>query len=85
LVFGCDESLQPNIFENSPYMVQVFMDGCRVALSPTIILQYALQVSLVFDAGKITVLLFAGFLSSSERSLLENLQHVVYELTGMIY
>ncbi|XP_065896764.1 splicing factor 3B subunit 1-like isoform X2 [Dysidea avara] len=51
--FGCDDALMhlfnlvwPNIFENSPHMVQAFMDavdGCRVALGPTIVLQYTLQ------------------------------------------
>jgi len=97
--FGCDDALMhlfnlvwPNIFENSPHMVQAFMDavdGCRVALGPTIVLQYTLQVNLIIDVGQITLnfLFFIGFISSgskSERSLLENLQHVVYRLTGII-
>ena len=52
--FGCDDALMhlfnlvwPNIFENSPHMVQAFtdaVDGCRVALGPTIVFQYTLQV-----------------------------------------
>lgn len=54
--FGCDDALMhlfnlvwPNIFENSPHMVQAFtdaVDGCRVALGPTIVFQYTLQVCL---------------------------------------
>ena len=73
--FGCDDALMhlfnlvwPNIFENSPHMVQAFMDavdGCRVALGPTIVLQYTLQVSPVFDAEKNNNLFVAGIVSSS--------------------
>lgn len=56
--FGCDDALMhlfnlvwPNIFENSPHMVQAFtdaVDGCRVALGPTIVFQYTLQVCLQY-------------------------------------
>ncbi|XP_039290962.1 LOW QUALITY PROTEIN: splicing factor 3B subunit 1 [Nilaparvata lugens] len=51
--FGCEDALihllnlvWPNIFETSPHLVQAFMDaidGLRVALGPTKILQYTLQ------------------------------------------
>ena len=52
--FGCEDALThllnyvwPNIFETSPHMVQSFndaVDGLRVALGPSRILQYTLQV-----------------------------------------
>jgi hypothetical protein len=52
--FGCEDALihllnyvWPNIFETSPHLVQAFMDaveGMRVSLGSTKILQYTLQV-----------------------------------------
>ena len=54
--FGCEDALThllnyvwPNIFETSPHMVQSFndaVDGLRVALGPSRILQYTLQVTM---------------------------------------
>ncbi|XP_041365145.1 splicing factor 3B subunit 1-like isoform X3 [Gigantopelta aegis] len=51
--FGCEDALThllnyvwPNIFESSPHVVQAFMgaiEGLRVAIGPSKILQYALQ------------------------------------------
>ena len=51
--FGCEDALThlmnfvwPNVFENSPHLVQAFMDavdGMRVSLGPLIILSYVLQ------------------------------------------
>ncbi len=51
--FGCEDALAhllnyvwPNVFENSPHLVQAFMDavdGMRVSLGPTKVLQYVLQ------------------------------------------
>merc|ERR1712072_883320 len=51
--FGCEDALVhlmnfvwPNVFENSPHLVQAFMDavdGMRVSLGPLIILSYVLQ------------------------------------------
>ena len=56
--FGCEDALihllnyvWPNIFETSPHLVQAFMDaveGMRVALGPIKVLQYALQVCVIF-------------------------------------
>ena len=53
--FGCEDALLhllnhvwPNIFENSPHLIQAFMgaiEGLRVALGPIRLLQYVLQVS----------------------------------------
>eukprot|EP00735_Rhodelphis_limneticus_P001151 TRINITY_DN11719_c0_g1::TRINITY_DN11719_c0_g1_i1::g.17490::m.17490 TRINITY_DN11719_c0_g1::TRINITY_DN11719_c0_g1_i1::g.17490 ORF type:complete len:843 (+),score=305.54,sp/O75533/SF3B1_HUMAN/81.19/0.0,HEAT_2/PF13646.1/0.0025,HEAT_2/PF13646.1/1.1,HEAT_2/PF13646.1/9.7e+03,HEAT_2/PF13646.1/45,HEAT_2/PF13646.1/1.2e+02,HEAT_2/PF13646.1/0.55,HEAT_2/PF13646.1/0.013,HEAT_2/PF13646.1/63,HEAT/PF02985.17/1.4e+02,HEAT/PF02985.17/9.6e+02,HEAT/PF02985.17/0.00087,HEAT/PF02985.17/2.1e+03,HEAT/PF02985.17/0.61,HEAT len=50
---GCEDALQhllnlvwPNIFETSPHVINAVMeaiDGCRVSLGPTKVLQYALQ------------------------------------------
>ena len=55
--FGCEDALThllnyvwPNVFENSPHVVQAFMgaiEGMRVGLGPSKVLQYALQVSSV--------------------------------------
>ena len=52
--FGCEDALThllnyvwPNIFESSPHVVQAFMgaiEGLRVAIGPSKILQYSLQV-----------------------------------------
>ncbi len=52
--FGCEDALThllnhvwPNIFESSPHVVQAFMgaiEGIRVGLGPSKILQYSLQV-----------------------------------------
>lgn len=52
--FGCEDALThllnyvwPNIFETSPHVVQAFMgsiEGMRVGIGPSKILQYALQV-----------------------------------------
>lgn len=52
--FGCEDALThllnyvwPNIFETSPHVVQAFMgsiEGMRVGLGPTKVLQYGLQV-----------------------------------------
>ena len=52
--FGCEDALVhllnyvwPNIFENSPHVVQAFMgavEGLRVAVGPSKIFQYTLQV-----------------------------------------
>ena len=52
--FGCEDALThllnylwPNIFENSPHVIQAFMgsiEGMRLALGPSKLLQYALQV-----------------------------------------
>lgn len=51
---GCEEALihllnyvWPNIFETSPHVVQAVsgaIDGCRVALGPSAVLSYTLQV-----------------------------------------
>lgn len=51
--FGCEDALThlmnfvwPNVFENSPHLVQAFMDavdGMRVSLGPLAILSYVLQ------------------------------------------
>ena len=55
--FGCEDALThlmnyvwPNIFETSPHVVQAFMgsiEGMRVGVGPSKILQYALQVPLL--------------------------------------
>ena len=55
--FGCEDALThllnyvwPNIFETSPHVVQAFMgsiEGMRVGLGPTKVLQYGLQVGQV--------------------------------------
>ena len=52
--FGCEDSLThllncvwPNIFETSPHVVQAFMnavEGMRVGLGATKVLQYSMQV-----------------------------------------
>lgn len=52
--FGCEDALihllnyvWPNIFENSPHVVQAFMgavEGLRVAIGPSKVFQYAMQV-----------------------------------------
>lgn len=52
--FGCEDALVhllnyvwPNVFESSPHVVQAFMgaiEGLRVAIGPSKILQYTLQV-----------------------------------------
>ena len=52
--FGCEDALThlmnhvwPNVFESSPHVVQAFMgaiEGMRVGLGPSKVLQYALQV-----------------------------------------
>ena len=52
--FGCEDALThmlnyvwPNVFESSPHVVQAFMgavEGIRVGLGPSKILQYTLQV-----------------------------------------
>ena len=54
--FGCEDSLThllncvwPNIFETSPHVVQAFMnavEGMRVGLGATKVLQYAMQVKI---------------------------------------
>ncbi len=55
--FGCEDALNhllnhvwPNIFESSPHVVQAFMgavEGMRVGIGPSKILQYTLQVNIV--------------------------------------
>ena len=73
--FGCEDVLNhilnfvwPNIFETSPHVIQAVMaavEGIRVALGPTRLLQYCLQgifhparkVKFLFDSG-IDVLTF---------------------------
>lgn len=57
--FGCEDALThllnyvwPNIFETSPHLVQAFMgaiEGLRVAIGPNKMLQYTLQVCIVFS------------------------------------
>lgn len=52
--FGCEDALThlmnfvwPNVFENSPHLVQAFMDaidGMRVSLGPMKVLSYVVQV-----------------------------------------
>lgn len=52
--FGCEDALThlmnfvwPNVFENSPHLVQAFMDavdGMRVSLGPIKVLSYVVQV-----------------------------------------
>ena len=59
--FGCEDALThllnyvwPNIFETSPHVVQAFMgsvEGMRVGLGPTKVLQYGLQVGQVLAGG----------------------------------
>lgn len=54
--FGCEDALThllnyvwPNVFETSPHVVQAFMgaiEGMRVGIGPSKVLQYALQVSI---------------------------------------
>lgn len=54
--FGCEDALThllnyvwPNVFETSPHVVQAFMgaiEGMRVGIGPSKVLQYALQVSM---------------------------------------
>ncbi len=54
---GCEDALLhllnyvwPNIFETSPHVINAVMEaieGLRVALGPTTVLQYVLQVSLL--------------------------------------
>lgn len=64
--FGCEDALVhllnylwPNVFETSPHVVQAFMsciEGMRIGLGPSKLLQYALQVgtsSLVFLPAQI--------------------------------
>ena len=58
--FGCEDALVhllnyvwPNVFETSPHVVQAFMgavEGMRVGLGPSKVLQYALQVSIVSES-----------------------------------
>lgn len=66
--FGCEDALVhllnyvwPNVFESSPHVVQAFMgaiEGLRVAIGPSKILQYTLQVRLaVFFAFTLMFLL----------------------------
>ena len=53
--YGCEDALThlmnyiwPNVFETSPHVVQAFMsamEGMRLGLGPCKVLQYALQVS----------------------------------------
>ena len=53
--FGCEDALThlmnfvwPNVFENSPHLVQAFMDavdGMRVSLGPIKVLSYVVQVT----------------------------------------
>ena len=55
--FGCEDALThllnyvwPNVFETSPHVVQAFMgsiEGMRVGLGPSKVLQYTLQVSAI--------------------------------------
>lgn len=57
--FGCEDALThllnyvwPNIFETSPHVVQAFMgsiEGMRVGIGPSKILQYALQVRTIIN------------------------------------
>lgn len=57
--FGCEDALVhllnyiwPNVFETSPHVVQAFMgamEGLRVGLGVSKILQYTLQVSTKID------------------------------------
>ena len=52
--FGCEDALVhllnylwPNVFETSPHVVQAFMscmEGMRIGLGPSKLLQYSLQV-----------------------------------------
>ena len=52
--FGCEDALThlmnfvwPNVFENSPHLIQAFMDaveGMRVSLGPMKVLSYVVQV-----------------------------------------
>jgi hypothetical protein len=68
--FGCEDALVhllnyvwPNVFETSPHVVQAFMgaiEGLRVAIGPSKILQYTLQVG---TACPDVLLLFFFFLS----------------------
>lgn len=58
--FGCEDALihllnyvWPNIFENSPHVVQAFMgavEGLRMAIGPSKIFQYTLQVSSIIQS-----------------------------------
>lgn len=55
--FGCEDALThlmnylwPNVFETSPHVIQAFMsavEGMRLGLGPTKVLQYLLQVSVI--------------------------------------
>ena len=55
--FGCEDSLTnlmnfvwPNIFENSPHVIQAFMgaiDGMRIGMGPAKVMSYVLQVSII--------------------------------------
>ena len=57
--FGCEDALThllnyvwPNIFETSPHVVQAFMgsvEGMRVGLGPSKVLQYTMQASVNKD------------------------------------
>ena len=59
--FGCEDALThlmnfvwPNVFENSPHLVQAFMDavdGMRVSLGPIKVLSYVVQVRRRFFIG----------------------------------
>lgn len=58
--FGCEDALNhllnyvwPNVFETSPHVVQAFMgsiEGMRLGLGPTRVMQYALQVSIYVES-----------------------------------
>lgn len=90
--FGCDDALMhlfnlvwPNIFENSPHMVQAFtdaVDGCRVALGPTIVLQYTLQVCLYDSYVTIIVnfLLLQGLFHPARK-----VREVYWKIYNMLY
>lgn len=71
--FGCEDALihllnyvWPNIFETSPHVVQAFMgaiEGLRVAVGPSKILQYTLQVSALLKKQALFER-FCGFFSA---------------------
>ena len=62
---GCEDALLhllnyvwPNIFETSPHVINAVMEaieGLRVALGPTTVLQYVLQVSLYSKTNPILI------------------------------
>ncbi len=72
--FGCEDALAhlmnyvwPNVFENSPHLVQAFMDavdGMRVSLGPAKVLSYVVQVSqsdLFADESSVDEVFFSPF------------------------